>query len=70
MKSKAYKLWHLWSDALGSKADVNNNEHSDLVAMIRTFMFVSIFVTNMVIVAGVIRHWNDLKVRDDIEQYD
>ena len=62
MKSKLHKLWHLWSDALGAKADVNDNLHSDFVAIIRTIMFLSILITNMVIVAGVVRHWNDLKM--------
>ena len=62
MKSKLYKLWHLWSDALGAKADADNNLHSDLVAIIRTFIFLSILITNTIIVAGVIRHWNDIKL--------
>ena len=59
IKMNLKKLWHLWSDSLGSKADENNNIHSDLVALIRTIIFLSVFITNMVIVAGVLRHWND-----------
>jgi len=62
MRFVMYKWWHLWSDALGAKADVSNDQHSDLVAMIRTAMFVFLFITNTVIMAGVIRHWNDLRL--------
>lgn len=51
-------MWHLWCKALGEKASKHNRE-ADIVALIRTFIFVSYFLTNLFIVAGVARHWND-----------
>ena len=52
------KVWRLWAKALGQKASKNDKE-SDHVAHIRTFIFLSYLVTNLFIVAGVLRHWND-----------
>ena len=56
MKSKS--LWRLWAKALGEKASKDDRE-SDHIAHIRTLIFVTYLVTNVFIVAGVIRHWND-----------
>lgn len=50
-------LWRLWAKALGQKATECDRE-SDVVAIIRTIVLVAYMVTNMFIVAGVIRHWN------------
>ena len=52
------KMWRLWAKALGQKASKSNKE-ADRVAIIRTFIFISYFVTNLFIIAGVLRHWND-----------
>ena len=52
------KVWRLWAKALGQKASKNDKE-SDHVAHIRTFIFLSYLVTNLFIVAGVLRHWNE-----------
>jgi len=52
------RVWRLWAKALGEKASDRNHE-ADRVAQIRTFIFVSYLITNVFIVAGVIRHWND-----------
>ncbi len=52
------RVWRLWAKALGEKASDLNHE-ADRVATIRTFIFVSYLITNVFIVAGVIRHWND-----------
>ena len=52
------KLWNLWAKALGPKAS-NDDKESDAVALIRALIFASVFISNMVIVLGVIRHWND-----------
>jgi hypothetical protein len=52
------QLWHLWALALGQKAH-KKDDVADRVAIVRTIIFVTYFVTNMFIVAGVIRHWND-----------
>jgi hypothetical protein len=56
MKSKS--LWRYWAKALGEKASKDDRE-SDHIAHIRTLIFVTYLVTNVFIVAGVIRHWND-----------
>jgi hypothetical protein len=50
------KLWYVWAKALGEKAS-DDHQIADLVAVIRTIIVVTYLVTNIVIVAGVIRHW-------------
>jgi hypothetical protein len=55
---KRRRVWGIWAKALGEKASAHDSE-ADRVAAIRTLIFVSYLVTNMFIVAGVIRHWND-----------
>ena len=49
--------WRLWAKALGEKAGRNKKE-ADIVALIRTAILFSYIVTNVFIVAGVVRHWN------------
>ncbi len=49
-------MWRLWAKALGEKASSCDKE-SDKVAIIRTLIVMCYIVTNMFIVAGVIRHW-------------
>ena len=51
-------LWHLWALALGQKAH-KKDDVADRVAIVRTVIFLSYLITNVFIVAGVIRHWND-----------
>jgi len=53
------KFWRVWAKALGSK-DGRTDREADLVAGIRTLIFVSYLVTNIAIVANAVRHWNDL----------
>jgi hypothetical protein len=50
------KAWELWAKALGEKAH-NDNATADKVAIIRTLIVLCYIITNMFIVAGVIRHW-------------
>lgn len=50
------QVWRLWAKALGEKASSDNNE-ADKVAVIRTIVILTYLLTNMFIVAGVIRHW-------------
>lgn len=50
--------WRTWAKALGEKASKNDRE-SDHVAIIRTFIFCTYFITNLFIIFGVLRHWND-----------
>ena len=49
-------MWRLWAKALGEKATECSKE-SDKVALIRTSIVLTYIVTNLFIVAGVIRHW-------------
>ncbi len=51
-------MWKLWCLALGEKASKKNNE-ADYVAIVRTIIFLSYLATNIFIISGVIRHWND-----------
>ena len=54
----AKNLWHLWSLSLGDKAH-KNDKMADRVSLVRTVIFTTYLVTNIFIVAGVIRHWDD-----------
>ena len=51
-------FWRLWSKALGEKAG-NSDSEADRIAVIRTVILAIYIITNVVIVAGVIRHWHD-----------
>ena len=51
---KQKTAWRLLAKALGEKSGKNDNE-SDRIALIRFFMFLSIFITNCFIVYGVLR---------------
>jgi len=52
------KFWRLWAKALGEKASANDQE-ADRIAFIRTAIVLIYIITNLAIVAGVVRHWND-----------
>ena len=49
-------FWRLWAKALGEKATGNDRE-ADRVALIRTTIVAVYIVTNLFIIAGIIRHW-------------
>jgi hypothetical protein len=49
-------LWRIWAKALGEKASENDCE-AERVALVRTLIVLCYVVTNIFIVAGVIRHW-------------
>ena len=49
------KYWNLWAKALGEK--VGEDDTADRVALIRTAIVMCYIITNIFIVAGVIRHW-------------
>jgi len=49
-------MWRLWAKALGEKSSACDKE-SDKVAIIRTAIVLCYIITNLFIVAGVIRHW-------------
>jgi hypothetical protein len=56
--TKKRTIWRWWAKAIGEKASKCDRE-SDVIAWIRTIIFITYLVTNCFIVAGVIRHWND-----------
>ena len=45
------KIWRIWAKALGDKSGKNDKE-ADFVAMIRTFIFLQLIITNCFIVGG------------------
>lgn len=49
-------LWRLWAKALGEKAGATDEE-ADKIAIIRTLIVSCYMITNLFIIAGVIRHW-------------
>jgi len=55
-------MWRVWAKALGSK-DGRTDREADFVAGIRTFIFISYLATNLFIISGVIRHWNDIPTK-------
>tara|TARA_Y100000389_G_scaffold135777_1_gene133300 strand:+ start:177 stop:419 length:243 start_codon:yes stop_codon:yes gene_type:complete len=57
-REKNKSLWRLWCKAMGQKASDCDKE-SDVVAIIRTFIFITYLITNVAIVANAVRHWND-----------
>ena len=57
--SKRKSVWRIWAKALGQK-DGRNDREADIIAGIRTIIFVSYMVTNIAIVANAVRHWNDV----------
>ena len=59
-KQKTKNAWRWWAKALGEKASKCDRE-SDNIAIIRSIIFLSYLITNVFIVAGVVRHWNDIE---------
>lgn len=49
-------LWRLWAKALGEKSG-DTDQEADRIALIRTIIVLTYIITNLFIVAGVIRHW-------------
>ena len=52
-------MWEIWKYAIGSFSDDKTKPYDNYVAGIRTIIFVSYMVTNVFIVSGVLRHWNE-----------
>jgi hypothetical protein len=48
--------WRVWAKALGQKEGKSDRE-ADVIAAIRTVIVLTALITNLIIVAGVIRHW-------------
>lgn len=49
-------MWRLWAKALGDKYGKDDRE-ADKIAWIRTAIILFYILTNVFIIAGVIRHW-------------
>jgi hypothetical protein len=49
-------MWRLWAKALGEKSGRNDSE-ANKIAIIRTAILFIYIITNLFIIAGVIRHW-------------
>ena len=60
MTKKRKTIWRIWAKALGEKSGKDDRE-ADYVAILRTIIFITYLTTNIFIVSGVIRHWNDIE---------
>jgi hypothetical protein len=56
IKHYGISMWKLWAKALGEKASDNDTE-ADKIACIRTAIVLVYIITNLFIIAGIIRHW-------------
>ena len=50
------QLWRIWAKSLGPKGSENNLE-ADQIALVRTGIVLLYVITNLFIIANVIRHW-------------
>ena len=57
LKAKFKYIWKVSACSLGGKANPKHDKFSDHVALARSLIVLVYVVTNMVIVAGNIRHW-------------
>ena len=55
------EFYKVWKYALGSFNDNTTHRYDDAICIIRTGILLSYLITNTVICAGVIRHWNNVK---------
>ena len=53
-------MWRIWKYSLGAFSDEKTKEYDNIVCVVRTCIFVSILSTNTMIIAGNLRHWNDV----------
>jgi hypothetical protein len=51
------KIWRIWAKALGQKEGRTDDE-ADRIALIRSLIVLLYIITNLVIIAGILRHWN------------
>jgi len=56
MVRKVLTMWRLWAKALGQKEGITDSE-ADVVAALRTAIVALYIVTNLFIIAGILRHW-------------
>ena len=57
---KRKSKWTIWKYALGSFNDEKTERYDDIICLIRSVILLTYVVTNVVICAGVVRHWNDI----------
>ena len=55
------EFWKIWKYALGSFNDDTTKKYDNWICIIRTLVMVQLIITNCFIIAGNIRHWNDLE---------
>ena len=53
-------MWKIWKYALGSFSDDKTERYDNYVACILTLILLTYLGTNIFIVSGVIRHWNNV----------
>ena len=53
------KVWTIWKYTLGSFADEKTQKYDNTVVLVRSLILVAYLVTNLFIISGVIRHWNN-----------
>ena len=56
------RIWRVWSYTLGSFNDDTTHKYDDIICLLRTGILLSYLITNTVICAGVIRHWNNRSI--------
>ena len=49
----------IWMYTLGSFNDTKTKKYDGIICVLRTCILLSYLITNTVICAGVIRHWNN-----------
>ena len=49
----------IWKYTLGSFHDDKTKEYDNIVCILRTGILLTYLITNIIICAGVLRHWND-----------
>ena len=59
-------ILRLWAKSLGEKGSSCNSE-SDKIATVRTIIFLTYLITNIFIISGVARHWNDVPSQQKCE---
>ena len=65
MVRKALTMWRLWAKALGQKEGITDSE-ADVVAAIRTAIVALYIVTNLFIIAGILRPWNGYRLNNTL----
>ena len=55
------EFWKIWKYALGSFNDETTKKYDNWICIIRTLVMMQLIITNCFIIAGNIRHWNDLE---------